>query len=115
MGYGLEDNNSYVKKYIFQVLILSNGIFKVLARFGLILGGLFYFLLYKSSKYIVSIYNLKGKVFYMLVFLSVSVSYDFTLEPFFISTVMFYLFSNKQLKPESKWLNDKARVVFEEI
>ncbi len=103
LGYGLSDENSYVYKNIYQKIGLSNGVFKVIARFGLIMGGLFYFLLYKSSKYIISFYNLKGGIIFMLVFISISISYDFTLVPFFLSTVMFYLFTDKKLISDSKW------------
>jgi hypothetical protein len=113
LGYGLSTDNSYVSKNIYQKIGLSNGVFKVFARFGLIIGGLFYFLLYKSSKYIISLYNLKGGIIYMLIFVFISISYDFTLVPFFLSSVMFYLFSDKRLISEPKLVYNKARVIFD--
>lgn len=113
LGYGLSADNSYVSINIYQKIGLANGVFKVIARFGLIIGGLFYFLLYKSSKYIISFYNLKGGIIYMLIFIFISISYDFTLVPFFLSSVMFYLFSDKKSISEPKWVYNKARVIFD--
>jgi hypothetical protein len=113
LGYGLSADNSYVAEKIYEKIGLSNGVFKVIARFGLIIGGLFYFLLYKSSKYIISLYNLKGGIIYMLIFVFISISYDFTLVPFFLSSVMFYLFSDKRLISEPKLVYNKARVIFD--
>jgi hypothetical protein len=115
LGYGLSTENSYVFNNISQRLEFANGVFKVIARFGLIIGGLFYFLLYKSSKYIMSYYNLKGGVIYMLVFASISISYDFTSVPFFLSSVMFYLFTDKKFISDPKWIYNKARVIFNDI
>lgn len=115
LGYGLDSENSYVSKNISKMIALANGLFKVFARFGIIMGALFYFFLYKSSKYIVSLYNLKGGIIYMLVFLSISISYDFTLVPFFLSSAMFYLFSDKEIISNSKWVYSKARIIFDGI
>jgi hypothetical protein len=97
LGYGLEVKNSYVNKNISQALILSNGVLKIIARFGIIIAGLFYFLLYKSSKCIMNLYNLKGGIFFMTLYIAISISYDFIMVPFFLSSVMFYYFSNKTL------------------
>jgi hypothetical protein len=115
LGYGLSTENSYVSKNISQRLEFANGVFKVIARFGLIIGGLFYFFLYQSSKYIISYYNLKGGVIYMLLFVSVSISYDFILVPFFLSSVMFYLFTDKRFISDPKWVYTKARVIFDDL
>ncbi len=115
LGYGLSTESSFVHNKINQRLELANGILKVLARFGLIMGGLFYFMLYKSSKYIIKFYNLKGGILYMLVFMFVSISYDFTMVPFFLSTVMFYLFTDKSLISQQKLAYNKSRVIFNGI
>jgi hypothetical protein len=113
LGYGLSADNSYVAEKIYEKIGLSNGVFKVIARFGLIIGGLFYFFLYQSSKCIISFYNLRGGIIYMLIFVSVSISYDFTTVPFFLSSVMFYLFTDKKAISEPNWVYNKERVVFD--
>ena len=115
LGYGLEINNSYVKKHIFQELVLSNGILKVIARYGLIIGGLFYFLLYKSSKYITGFFNLKGGIIYLLLYIFISISYDFTTVPFFLSAVIFYLFTDKKVISDTELNYTKTRVIFDGV
>lgn len=89
LGYGNDSEYSFVKKEISENLVLSNGLLKVFARFGLILGVLFYLILYKSSKIIIKGYDLKGGVFFMLLYLSISISYDFILVPFFLAASLF--------------------------
>jgi len=98
LGYGNDEADSYTKRNISPFLGLSNGILKVFARFGIILGCLFYFLLFRSSFWFSNFYNIKGGMVYMLLFLAISISYDFTLIPFFLSIVFFSLFADRNLK-----------------
>jgi len=102
LGHGDDPNNSYVKNNISASLILSNGILKIFARFGLVLGILFYYLLFKSSKWFSNFYNIKGGIIYMLVFMSISISYDFNLIPLFFALTTFYLFVNEQSQFDRK-------------
>ena len=114
LGHGDDVNNSYVINNISTSLILSNGILKIFARFGLILGGLFYILLFKSSKWLSNFYNIKGGIIYMLVFMSISVSYDFNLIPFFFAVTIFCLFANEKLRFDRNEINIFTdRVIFE--
>jgi len=98
LGYGNDLIDSYVYKHISHTLSLSNGILKVFAKFGLAFGFLFYFLLYKSSKWIAGFYCVKGEVIFMLIYLSISISYDFIQIPFFLAIVLFGLFAGKNIK-----------------
>ena len=98
LGYGYDAEDSFVVTSISDKLVLSNGLLKVFSRFGIIIGVLFYFALYKSSKWFSNFYNIKGGVLYMLLFISISISYDFTLIPFFLAVTMFGLFVNKDIK-----------------
>lgn len=98
LGYGHDYNNSFVNKNVSSVLILSNGILKVFARFGIIIGILYYISLYKSSKWLANYYNMKGGIIYMLLFMSISISYDFTLIPYFFAVTMFGLFADKDIR-----------------
>lgn len=92
-GYGIDDKESYTKKEITAALGLSNGIFKVFARFGIILGTLFYIFLFKSSKWVSDYYNVKGASIYFFLFLAISISYDFTIIPFFLALTLISLFN----------------------
>jgi hypothetical protein len=92
LGYGNDPQYSYVKKHISKDLFLSNGLIKVFASYGLFLGAIFFLFLYKSSKVIINSYGLKGGIFFMLLYMSISISYDFTTVPFFLATVMFSQF-----------------------
>lgn len=98
LGYGHDVNNSFVNTNVSSLLVLSNGILKVIARYGIIIGILFYILLYKSSKWLTKFYNMKGGVIFMLLFMSISISYDFTQIPFFLAVTMFGLFADKKIK-----------------
>ena len=98
IGYGHDVNDSFINTKVSSLLVLSNGILKVIARFGIIIGILFYMLLYKSSKWFSDFYDIKGGVLYMLLFMSISISYDFTLIPFFFAVTLFGLFADKDIK-----------------
>jgi hypothetical protein len=93
LGYGNEENNSFVKSKISDLLALANGLFKVISRFGIILAALFYFYLYKSSRQLSEFYRIKGAAFYMLLYMLLSVSYDLVTIPFFLAIVMYSAFS----------------------
>jgi hypothetical protein len=98
LGYGHDAKDSFVNTKIASSLVLSNGLLKVFARFGIIIGVLFYFALYKSSKWFSDFYDIKGGVLYMFLFMSISISYDFTLIPFFFAVTLFGLFADKDIK-----------------
>lgn len=98
VGYGHHDDDSFVNNEISSSLVLSNGILKIFARYGIIVGVLFYILLYKSSKWISNYYNIKGGVIYMLLYLSISISYDFIFVSFFLAVTMVGLIADKNLR-----------------
>jgi hypothetical protein len=69
-----------------------SGIGKIMARFGLIGTIFFFFSLYKSAESIQQIFNIKGRVFMILVIFIISISYSIIENPLVMSFWLFYLF-----------------------
>jgi hypothetical protein len=71
--------NSYSVTDIFRGIIVtpSEGVIAVLAKYGIILGGLLYLCLFKSSVSLSQEFHYKGRYFFAVLFLCISISYDF--------------------------------------
>jgi hypothetical protein len=71
--------NSYTVTDIFRGIIVtpSEGVIAVLAKYGIILGGLLYLCLFKSSVSLSQEFHYKGRYFFAVLFLCISISYDF--------------------------------------
>lgn len=95
LGYGIDQKKSFVQKKISEKIFLSNGLLKVFATFGVLIGAIFYLILYRSSKWMSQYYKYKGSTFYFILFLTVSVSYSFTQVPLFLAISFFPLFMKK--------------------
>lgn len=92
IGYGGQVEERWTNKLGAQIASIS-GIGKVLAQFGIV--GLIFFLLsiYKSSKQIVRLYNVRGTVFPAIIILMISISYNiFTI--LYACLWLFYLSSS---------------------
>ena len=92
LGYGKNDANSFCAQNIYSNIGLSNGLISVLSRYGIILGALFYWCLYKSSQKLSEDYRYKGKLIFMWLFCLLSISYSFMLIPIFSSFWMYGIF-----------------------
>lgn len=96
IGYGTK-NNSYVHTHISPYLISSNGIAGTFARFGIILGLLINITFIHSTSYIDKLFKQKYCIFYIL-FMTLSVSYNFTTLALMISLCCTNLWTNKPKK-----------------
>lgn len=92
LGYGKNDVNSFCAQNIYAKIGLSNGLISVLSHYGIILGVLFYWCLYKSSSKLSEEYNYKGKYIFFVLFCLISISYSFLLVPIFSSFWMYGVF-----------------------
>ena len=94
VGYGRDPKKSYFYNKISSNFYLTGGIVKLLSMYGLILGMYFYFLLYKSSSTLSSIYknSIKGLLFIIILFSSVS--YDIFVVPVFMAFWLYGIFKN---------------------
>lgn len=102
IGYGNDLANSFVISNISDKLILSNGILKVFSRFGLFIGLLYYILAYRSSRLFAKLFNYKGSWLFFFIYISLSISYDFTTVPLFLSFILFEFISNNAYKYQFK-------------
>lgn len=77
-GYN-QNENSYTTKILFDGIsvAVSNGVINILSKYGVFIGAFFYYWLFKSSKSLSDSLNYKGKYMFALVFLTMSISYDF--------------------------------------
>lgn len=71
---------SYVTEVLFRGSVIvapSEGIVGILARYGIFVGGFFYYWLFKSSSYLSKSLGYKGKWMFFLFFMGISFSYEF--------------------------------------
>lgn len=93
IGYGTK-NNSYIYTHISPYLISSNGIASTFARFGIILGLLINIAFIYNTSYIDKLFKQKYCIFYIL-FMTLSVSYNFTTLALTIALFCNNLLTNK--------------------
>ena len=109
LGYGLSPSNSYFSTHISSNFVLTGGILKIFGQYGIPLGLLLYFFLYKSSARIGKEYGVnKGALF--VIFLISSISYPLFLIPVFSAFWLYGLFRKdipiEELKPKA--INTKS-------
>lgn len=92
LGYGRDASNSFLARYN---IYPSNGILSVFSIFGII-GFLFYYGLIKSSSTLTKTLKYKGKIILFILYISISISYNFSTIPIFLSIWLYALFTNKE-------------------
>ena len=92
LGYGIKYNEtSYVAQTISPLIYCSNGNIKVFAVFGLFIGAIFFYYLYKSG---VFLFNEKKIAWtFLFMFVVITMSYDLTTIPLLLSIWWISLFS----------------------
>jgi len=95
LGYGIAPINSYVQKEISSFISPTGGIIRLFSQFGIIIGIIAYFSLYKSSVWFSRFFGYKGEWWLFTLFTLLSVSYSFWIVPVFMSLWMFPLFHSK--------------------
>ncbi|MFT6834653.1 MAG: hypothetical protein ACJA0H_000685 [Francisellaceae bacterium] len=95
LGYGLDPINSYVQREISPLISPTGGIIRQFSQFGVLIGILAYFSLYKSSVWFSKFFGYKGEWWLFSLFTLLSVSYSFWIVPIFMSLWMFPLFYSK--------------------
>lgn len=97
LGYNINEK-SYVMNYLFRGydVWLSDGFLQIFSKYGIFVGLFFYYNLFNTSKFISTLYKVKGQLFFFLIFILISFSYDFwgTGLTFYI---VFYTFFQKDI------------------
>lgn len=98
LGYNINEE-SYVMSNIFKGfnVWLSDGFLQIFSKYGLFMGAFFYYNLSKTSIFLSKLYSMKGKFFFLLVFVLISFSYDFwgTGLTFYMVFYTFFVKNNK--------------------
>ena len=78
IGYN-DISKAYINNSLFRGVLVtsSQGLIEVFSKFGFFVGSFFYYWLICSSVYMSKAYKYKGKYLFAILFLTVSVSYDF--------------------------------------
>ena len=98
LGYGLSRENSFFYNNISSHFSLPGGLLAVFANFGMILGFILYYMMYKSSASLVSDFSYdKRKLFFFTMILT-SVSYNIFTIPVFMYFWLYKYFKNPLLK-----------------
>lgn len=79
LGYNNSINSYFNVEYMERMAIVepSEGILRILGKYGLFVGILLYLCLVKSSRFLSKAYDYKGRYFFLLFFVVISFSYDF--------------------------------------
>lgn len=91
------DETSYLTSLFGIKFSLSNGCLRIFANMGIVMGILYYILLYKSSVHFSRIYQFKGKLAWFFLFLLINISYSWIFEPVFLAIILLFLYH----KPEN--------------
>lgn len=100
VGYGVDVENSFVYSNISNRIALSNGNLKLLAQFGVLFGAIL-LVFYGYTCHFLSVqYGYKGGFFLLLLFLLLSMSYQFYNLPFYMALMLFPFFKKDCLRYE---------------
>lgn len=90
MGYGIKETNSFISKTVSSRISCSNGNIKVFSKYGLFLAILFYSFLFKTGYILVSRKRKLVLLSWIILYLALGMSYEFTTIPLLLS---FWIFS----------------------
>ena len=86
LGYGVKDNHtSFVSKNLSPYISCSNGNIKIFSRFGFFLGCFFFIMLYKTGKVFDIKYKKKISLIFIIMYLTISMSYEIATIPLLLS------------------------------
>jgi hypothetical protein len=107
LGYGIEDENSAVAAQISSNILLSEGIISIFSRFGVFMGALFLWWVFRSSVFLQKSYQYSGSLFFLALWAFLSCSYDLNRQPLFLSFWLLALFLRPGMEspPDGKILN----------
>lgn len=99
LGYGRNFKNSFFYKHISTNFRLTHGFMKVFSMYGIFLGLIFYYILYKSSRKISDESRFRQPICLFVLFLMMSMSYSLLSVPIFTSFWFYGIFSSEYPKP----------------
>lgn len=97
-GYNL-NQNSYAENVLFKgySVWLSNGIIQIFSKYGFFVGVFFYWQLFKSSIRLSNDFCYKGKFLFALMFILLSISYDFWSSAITLHYILYDLYVSKDI------------------
>ena len=95
LGYNVNEN-AFSMSALFdgRELWLANVVIQIFSMYGVFMGLFFYGLLIKSSALIIKVFNKKGTILFALIFLLLSISYEFWTSSVFLYCVYYALFNH---------------------
>lgn len=99
-GYGIDWRNSYVNTVMFPGgrIYASDGAVQIFASCGLLVALGLYYLLYKTSVTVSSVFSSKGKWAYFILFTLVNFSYNFWAITIFTTFLFYPIFTNEKIQ-----------------
>lgn len=92
IGYGMKGTDCYISKTVSPYISNSNGNIKVFSRYGILLGLVFYFFLYKTGKTLTNRKKRLVSISWLSIYLVLGMSYEFTTIPLLLSFWLYSLF-----------------------
>lgn len=86
------DEESYLYSLFGIRFSLSNGCLRIFANMGIFIGLLYYVYLYRSSKLLSVVFKYRGKIFWLVLFVMINISYSWVFEPVFLVFVFYPLY-----------------------
>jgi hypothetical protein len=99
LGYGRDNTNSFIERNLKLSVGLPNGILKIFAKYGLVLGLLFYGCLYSSSRWMSKELGYHNPILFFIAYCMISISYSFIETPIFLALTLLSLFSAPSKRP----------------
>lgn len=104
------DEISYLDSIFNIKFSLCNGCLRIFANMGIIMGLLYYIMLYKSSLYMKSLYHYQGGWAWFVLFVLINISYSWIFEPVFLAVILLYMYE-KTLRYESVRINKRKEQI----
>lgn len=99
LGYNLNEN-SYVENILFSgfSVWISDGIIQIFSKYGFFIGLFFYWQLFRSSARLACDLAYKGKYIFALIFILISISYDFWSSAIMLHYILYHLYASKDYR-----------------
>ena len=95
LGHGKDVFNSFMNQSIFRSdsqIILSNGLLQIFAEHGILIASAVYYVIYRTSMWLSEVFHYRGMLFFMLIILSINISYNFFQDPLIVSLCFLWYF-----------------------
>lgn len=111
IGDGRDFTQFYINRVFDWKVKTSEGILEPVIRYGVIIGFLMYFFLFRASKQISTFFKVRNKWLFFIIFIMINISYNFWETPLFMAIWMMPLFLTRKERKNKKVLTTGFKTI----